>query len=120
MLLVRAFAGLAFLLAVIGAALFLPAGTDYWQAWTFLAVFALAVTAITIDLARRDPALLERRVHAGPLAEKQAAQKAIQSVASLAFITVVVLSAFDHRHGWSHVPRAAAIAGDAIVALGLW
>jgi hypothetical protein len=34
-LVAQAFAGLLFLLAMIGAALFVPAGTlDYWQAWS--------------------------------------------------------------------------------------
>ena len=69
---VKALAGLAFLLAVLAAALFAPAWTlDYWQAWTFLAVFAAATLVITIELAIRDPALLARRVQAGPVAEPE-------------------------------------------------
>jgi protein-S-isoprenylcysteine O-methyltransferase Ste14 len=117
---VQAFAGLVFLLAVLAAALFVPAGTvDWWQAWAFLGVFGAAVTAITIDLALHDPELLARRVKAGPIAEKQLGQKIIQSLASLAFIAIFVLAALDHRQGWSRVPDALAIAGDALVALGL-
>ena len=116
----QAFAGLAFLIVVLAIALFAPSGTlDYWQAWLFLAVFASCVTAITIDLARRDPALLARRVKAGPIAEKERRQKLIQSVASLAFVAGFVVCAVDHRRGWSRVPAGVAIAGDAIVALGL-
>lgn len=116
----QAVGGLAFLIAALGAALFGPARTfDYWQAWVFLAVFGIATAAITIYLARRDPALLARRVHAGPTAEHKPLQKWIQGLASLAFLAVFVVSALDHRAGWSHVPPAVAVAGDVLVALGL-
>jgi protein-S-isoprenylcysteine O-methyltransferase Ste14 len=117
----QAVGGLAFLLVALGAALFGPARTfDYWQAWVFLAVFGIATAAITVDLARRDPALLARRVHAGPTAEPAPRQKGIQALVSLAFLAVFVVSALDHRAGGSRVPPAAAVAGDALVALGLF
>jgi protein-S-isoprenylcysteine O-methyltransferase Ste14 len=119
-LIVQAFAGLAFLIAVLAAALFAPPWTfDFWQAWLFLAVFATAVTAITIDLAVRDPALLARRVKAGPIAEPSRRQKLIQAVASLSFVAIFLISALDHRGGWSRVPAAAVVAGDVLVAAGL-
>jgi protein-S-isoprenylcysteine O-methyltransferase Ste14 len=112
----KAFAGLAFLLAVLGAALFAPAWTlAYWQAWVFLGVFASATIAITIDLAVRDPALLARRVQAGPVAERQRVQQVIQSIASLAFLAIFVIASLAHRG----VPVGIVIAGDVLVALGL-
>lgn len=117
----QAVAGFAFLFAALAAALFGPAWTlDYWQAWAFLAVFATASAAITVDLARRDPALLARRVQAGPTAEPTPRQKWIQAVASLAFLAVFVVAGFDHRGGWSRVPLAAVVAGDALVVLGMF
>jgi protein-S-isoprenylcysteine O-methyltransferase Ste14 len=58
-----------FLLLVMAALLFLPAWTlSYWQAWAFLAVFGVSAIAITVYLTKRDPKLLERRMHAGPTA----------------------------------------------------
>jgi protein-S-isoprenylcysteine O-methyltransferase Ste14 len=117
----RAVAGFAVLFAALAAALFGPAWSfDYWQAWLFLAVFATAGAGVTIDLARRDPALLARRVKAGPAAEPTPRQKWIQGLASLAYLAVFVVAGFDHREGWSHVPGAAVIAGDALVALGMF
>lgn len=117
----QAVAGFVFLFAVLAAALFGPAGSfDDWQAWVFLAVFATASAAVTVDLARRDPALLARRVHAGPGAEPTPRQKWIQGLASLAFLAVFVVAGFDHREGWSHVPVAAVVAGDALVVLGMF
>jgi protein-S-isoprenylcysteine O-methyltransferase Ste14 len=120
-LLLQAFAGLAFLIAVLAAALFVSAGTfDYWQAWAFLAVFMLAVTIVTVDLARRDRALLARRVKAGPVAEPTLREKVLQSLASPAFIAIFVVSGLDRREHWSHVPLLGVLAGDVLVALGLF
>jgi protein-S-isoprenylcysteine O-methyltransferase Ste14 len=119
-LLAQAAAGAAFLLAAIGAALFVAAGTlDYARAWAFLAVFASCVAAITIDLARRDPALLARRVKAGPIAEPTRGQQIIQALASLAFLAIFVAAGLDRRCDWSSVPTAVAVLGDVLVAAGL-
>jgi protein-S-isoprenylcysteine O-methyltransferase Ste14 len=116
----KAFLGLVQLLAAMSVAVFLPAWSlDWWQAWMFLAVFFTAVLAITLYLMKKDPQLLERRVKAGPLAEKQTAQKVIQTVASLAFVAIFVVAGFDHRLGWSAVPTSLVMAGDVLVVLGL-
>lgn len=115
----RAFAGLLFLLVIMAAAIFISAGSvHYWQAWVFLAVFAVASLAITLYLMKQDPELLERRVRAGPVAEHERGQKIIQSLASLAFIAMLVVPGIDHRASWSTVPAWVVIAGDALVALG--
>jgi protein-S-isoprenylcysteine O-methyltransferase Ste14 len=117
----KAVAGFVLLFAALAAALFGPARSlDYWQAWVFLAVYATTGAAITVDLARRDPALLARRVHAGPAAESTPRQQWIQGLASLAYLAVFVVAGFDHHEGWSHVPLAAVIAGDALVVLGMF
>lgn len=106
-------------LIAMAALLFLPAWTlDYWQAWLFIAVFVAATVAITVYLARNDPKLLERRMSAGPMAEKEPAQKLIMSVTMAGFIAALVVPALDHRFGWSAVPPAVSLAGDALIALG--
>ena len=116
----RAFVGLLRLLIILGALLFLPPWTlHYWQAWIFLLVFFAPVLAITIYLMKKDPNLLQRRVNAGPAAEKEGRQKTIQFLASIAFIAVIVFPAIDHRFAWSRVPPYVGLAGDALVALGL-
>ena len=116
----RAFGGLLFLTIVLAVSLFLPAWTlDYQEAWVFLAVFFFPVLAITIYLIKRDPKLLERRINAGPGAEKERSQKIIQFLATIAFIMIFVLSAIDHRFKWSMVPGYWVVAGDLLVALGL-
>jgi protein-S-isoprenylcysteine O-methyltransferase Ste14 len=115
----KATLGLVQLVAVIGVALFVPAGTvGFIEGWIFLAVFSASSLAITLYLMKRDPALLERRTQAGPVAEKEQSQKLIQGFASVAFLSTLVVPALDHRFRWSHVPMVAVIGGDVLVALG--
>ena len=115
----KAFGGLLFTLLVMAALLFLPAWTlSYWQAWAFLAVFAVSAVAITVYLMKKDPKLLERRVHAGPTAEKETSQKIIQTITSISFAGILVISALDHRLAWTPLPPYVALAGDALVAFG--
>jgi protein-S-isoprenylcysteine O-methyltransferase Ste14 len=116
----KAFAGLLNLIICLALLLFLPAWTlDYWQAWIFLAVFSVSVLAITIYLMKNDPKLLERRVKAGPVAEKEKRQRTIQILATIAFAAIIVFPAIDHRFAWSEVPPYVTLAGDMLVALGL-
>lgn len=106
---------------VLGVLLFLPAWTlNYWQAWVFIVVFLTSVNAIGVYLAIKDPALLERRKKGGPAAEQNMAQKIIMSFAIIVNIALLVFSALDHRFGWSPVPTYVSLAGDALVALGLF
>lgn len=117
---IKAAAGLLNLVVILAVVLFLSAWTlRYRQAWVFIAVFFVSVLAITLYLANNDPGLLERRVQAGPVAEKEKGQQIIQSLASVAFIGIFILSALDHRFGWSSVPLIVTIAGDLLVAFGL-
>jgi len=112
---------LVVLMALMGLVLFSAAGTlRFWQGWAFLAVYAGASLLITLWLAWRDPALLERRLRGGPAAEAEPRQKLIMGFASLAFVALVAVPGLDHRFGWSHVPTSVAILGDAMVAGGFF
>ncbi len=115
----KAAVGLVQLVLVIALVVFGSAGTvRFVEGWVFLAVFGGASLAITVYLAKKDPALLERRTQAGPIAEKERAQKVIQGLASLVFLTTLLVPALDHRFGWSHAPLLAVFVGDALVAVG--
>jgi protein-S-isoprenylcysteine O-methyltransferase Ste14 len=115
----RAWFALAILAAVMDLLLFVPAGTvHYWQAWVYLSIFMGASALTTLYLLRRDPALLERRMSGGPTAEKRPAQRLIMLATSLGFIAILVVSALDHRFGWSAVQLGVVVAGDVLVAIG--
>lgn len=115
----RAWFALAALAVVMGVLLFVPAGTiRYWQGWTYLLVFTGASLITTLDLLKRDPALLERRMTGGPTAEKRGTQRIIMLGASAGFIALLVVPALDHRFQWSHVPLAIVIVGNLLVVIG--
>src|SRR5262245_56838781 len=103
----------------MAAMLFIPAGTFvYWQAYLFMSVFVASRTAITVYLAIEDPELLERRMKAGPTAEKETTQKIIMVFALLGFVALLVVPALDRRFMWSPVPPYVSLIGNFLVALG--
>jgi protein-S-isoprenylcysteine O-methyltransferase Ste14 len=107
-------------LVVLGLVLFLTAGTfSYWQAWIFMVVFALSTWIPSIYLRRTKPVALQRRRRAGPTAETRTVQKFVIAGWYLSLTTMVVVSALDHRFGWSPVPTAICMVGDVLVAVGL-
>jgi protein-S-isoprenylcysteine O-methyltransferase Ste14 len=120
-LVLKSFAGLLFLLVVLGLVLFISAGTlDYWQAWVYLAVFGISTLFVTLYLIRNDPRLLASRVQAGPVAETQKSQQIIQGFAALFFIGIFIVSGLDHRFGWPNISPLVSIIADTLVVLGLF
>jgi protein-S-isoprenylcysteine O-methyltransferase Ste14 len=118
---VKSVLGFVQLLVFLGVVLFAPAWTiDYWQAWVYLSVFAGASALITAYLWKHDPKLLERRLNAGPAAEKEKSQKRIQMLAFIAFFGEMILPSIDHRFAWSHISLLMTIAGDLLVLLGFF
>jgi protein-S-isoprenylcysteine O-methyltransferase Ste14 len=116
---IKATLGLAQLAAVMGVVLFVAAGSvRFIEGWIFLAVFSGSSFAITVYLMKRDPALLERRTQAGPVAEKHRSQKIIQAIASVSFLSTLIVPALDHRFHWSHVSIAVVVFGNALIVLG--
>lgn len=116
-LFLKAVSGLLYVFVSISGLIFLASWSfHYWQAWTFLAVFMVSITAVFIDLARNDPNLLARRVKTN---EKEKSQKVIRFLVNLAFAGAIILSALDHRFAWSVTSMQVVFAGDALVLLGL-
>jgi protein-S-isoprenylcysteine O-methyltransferase Ste14 len=117
---VQTVASALFGVAFFAVLLFWPAGTlDYWQAWVFIAVFIVSTIVPSVYLAVKNPAALQRRMKAGPLAEGRAVQKLIITATIVADVATLVVSALDHRFGWSTVPTPVVILGDVLVAVGL-
>jgi protein-S-isoprenylcysteine O-methyltransferase Ste14 len=117
----RAWLALAAVVVVMGLLLFVAAGTvRYWQGWVYLSIFTGGSVLTTLYLMRRDPALLERRMSGGPMAEKRPAQRLIMLCTSIGFVALLVVPALDRRFGWSAVPCGGVVAGDVLVALGLY
>jgi protein-S-isoprenylcysteine O-methyltransferase Ste14 len=116
----NAFAGLVGLVGFIAMVLVLSAGSlRFWLGWIFLLNFAICVTAITVYLLIRDPALAERRMRGGggPMAEPEMVQKIIRFAVSLIFLLYFVIPGLDFRFGWSTVPLAVVTAGHVLTVL---
>lgn len=113
-------ASMVFGLVFFGVALFVPAWTvHYWQAWVFIGVFTVASVVSGGYLAVRNPVALQRRMKAGPTAEIRPAQRIIISAIVLSVIATLVVSALDHRFGWSQVPVWVIVLGNVFVFAGL-
>jgi protein-S-isoprenylcysteine O-methyltransferase Ste14 len=106
---------------VMGALLFLSAGTLHWPgAWVFLlGMVALSLT-LGVALARRDPGLMNERL--GPPIQKNqtAADKVLLSVLLLGMFAWQILMGFDFRFGWSAVPVWGQAVGALILLLAIW
>jgi protein-S-isoprenylcysteine O-methyltransferase Ste14 len=101
---------------VIGLLLFLPAGTlAYWEAWLYLGMIFLLMTAALVYLFKNDPQLLERRMRTR---EKEAAQKRIIGLALIPFLAIYLLPGLDKRFGWSQLPPFIPILADVVALAG--
>jgi len=104
---------LVFGIAMIGAMLFLPAGTfDYWQAWTWLATQFIPMGISLVYLLKIDPALLERRTRTN---EARPEQRRIIMASVVYLLVIFLLPGIDVRYGWSNVPAWLSLAADGVV-----
>jgi protein-S-isoprenylcysteine O-methyltransferase Ste14 len=91
---------------VLAAAVFGLAGSAaYWQGWLFLFCFTGASLALGAYFLVHDPALIERRMKAGPAEEPEMTQKIIISLVLVGFLLLILMPALDYR--W-HGPAVAA------------
>ena len=106
---------LRFLLAlgVLGALLFIPAGSlRFWQGWAYIAIsFVPGLFAFTYFY-KHDPQLIERRML---FKEKLREQKRIMTFVYITWLIAFVLPGLDHRFGWSHSPLWITIFSQAVV-----
>lgn len=100
---------------ILGALFFVPAGTwRYWQAWAWLGTLFVPMSLVLVYLARRDPALLERRLKARESAHEQ---RVAVVLAGVALVASLLVASLDRRFGWSHVPVPVVVAALVLVLL---
>jgi protein-S-isoprenylcysteine O-methyltransferase Ste14 len=115
----RAWRAIARMSLIMAFLLFEPAGTlRYWQAWVHLTALVGASALITIDLMRRDRALLVRRLSGGPAAERGPTQKTIVLLGAAAFAALLAVPALEHRFQYSDMPDLAVALGNILVLIG--
>jgi protein-S-isoprenylcysteine O-methyltransferase Ste14 len=100
--------------------LFLPAQSlHFWQGWLYWILFSGSALVITLYFLRYDPALIERRLAAGPVAEGRTIQKIIQAIMLVAFFALVMVPGFDYRRHGSAVPALIVLIADTTCLLAM-
>ena len=98
---------------LIGAMLFLPAGTiHYPNGWLFCGLLFIPMLVLGIVLFFESPELLKKRLSRG---EKENTQKKVIGFSALMFIGGFVIAGLDFRFGWSAVPRWVVILSSVIM-----
>lgn len=89
-------------LLIVGALLFLPAGSLlYPNAWLFLGLLFIPMLILGVVLLIKAPSLLQKRLNAK---EGERAQRGVVALSGLLFIAGFVVAGLDYRFGWSHIP----------------
>lgn len=116
----RAICKFALGILLIGALLFLPAGTlAYPGAWRLMGVLFLPMLIVGIVLMAQNPELLRKRLKAK---EAQTEQRLVVLLSGLMFVGGFVVAALDFRFGWLVLPDAVPYiaAGVFLFAYGLY
>ena len=88
-------------IAIIGAVLFIPAGTvAWWQAWTWMATWMIPALLFTKRYLRRDPEMIARRIQSR---EPEKVQRWIIRAGIVIFALTFLIPGFDRRFGWSTI-----------------
>ena len=100
-------------LVLVGAMLFLPAGSmTYLGGWLFIGLLFIPMLLLGVVLLIKAPDLLRRRLD---VKEKENTQKGVVALSGLTFVVGFVVAGLDFRFGWSHVPVWTVIAASAIL-----
>ena len=100
-------------MVVIGALLFIPAGSfRFWQGWVYVTVWFVPGLFTFAYFYKHDPRLIERRMQ---FIEKVREQKRIMVFVYIIWLIAFVLPGLDHRFGWSHQPLGITIFSQAVV-----
>ncbi len=94
----RFFAGLL----VIGALLFLPAGTfRYPQGWLLIGILFLPMFFAGLVMMKKSPELLEKRLN---VREREAEQQAVILFSAVMFLAAFMIAGLNFRFGWMILP----------------
>ena len=103
-------------LVVMGAMLFIPAGTlKFWQGWAYLMMFFVPGLLAFVYFYKHDPELVERRLR---FKEKVREQKQIMTFVYVIWLIAFLLPGIDHRFGWSRLPLYLMLASQVVVFCG--
>ena len=94
-----------FLLGVVlvGALIFLPAGTlDFFAGWLLMTILFVPMFGAGLVMMAKNPGLLEKRLNAK---EKERTQSQVVKLSGLMFIAGFLLAGLDFRFSWLPLPQ---------------
>ena len=102
-------------IVLVGALLFIPAGSLKWtDGWIFMASLFVPMFVAGIVMYLKAPDLLRRRLNAK---EKEAQQKDVIGMSGLMFLAAFIVAGLNYRFSWIRFPEAVKIAGIIIFLL---
>ena len=103
-------------ISILGLFLFLCAGDiHYWNAWLYLAAFAVSIFLFGVYLYSNDKGLLQKRLNSK---EKEREQDVYTYAAGISLFSLFGVSGLDYRFGWSPVPVVAVVIALIIMLAG--
>ena len=97
---------------LIGALLFLPAGTmAYPQGWLLMGILFIPMFLAGLVMMAKNPALLKSRLSAK---EKEREQSLVVKLSGLMFLVGFILAGLSYRYGWWMLPRWVSIVGTVL------
>ena len=101
-------------IALVGALIFLPAGTfSYFNGWLLMGIFFIPMFLAGIVMLFRNPDLLKSRLNAN---EKQREQSLVVKLSGLMFLSGFIVAGLGVRFHWYVLPIGVAV-GAAVVFL---
>ena len=98
---------------LIGAMLFIPAGTFYfWNAWLFMALLFVPMFFVGLVLWLKDKELLKKRLNGK---EKETTQKHVILLTLVIFILSFVVAGLDFKYNWTRLPNWAVAIGSVVL-----
>ena len=102
-------------LLLVGALLFLPAGTlGYANGWLFIGLLFAPMLFLGIVLLVKSPELLRKRLDAR---EKENTQKGVVALSALLFVAGFIVAGLDFRFGWTDVPLWCVVTASVVLLL---
>ena len=105
---------------LVGALIFLPAGTlAFAKGWLLMGLLFIPMLIAGFVMLFKAPKLLAKRLDAK---EKQGDQKLVVAMSGLMFVAGFVVAGLDHRFSWSRMPMAVTVVSSVLflLAYGLY
>ena len=100
---------------LVGALLFIPAGTfNYWNAWLFIGLLFIPMFIAGIILMFKNPMLLKSRLDVN---EKENEQKQVIIYSGLMFLTGFIIAGLNYRYSWNNISNTTVIISSILFVL---